>query len=91
MKILKMIPRGNQVLVRPDDEESRVSESGLVKPSNIEQEQKAIGTVIAVGAEVKDIKKGDRVIYGVYAGDPINFEEVDYKFVEDKFILGFIK
>lgn len=90
----KITPRGKQVLVRPDEEESRTLASGLVVPSNVEQEQRAIGTVLAVGSEIKDIKVGDRIIYGAYAGEKIRLresgKEVDYVLLFDEDVLAFL-
>jgi chaperonin GroES len=95
MKTPKIKPRGKQVLVVPDGEESRVSEHGLVTPGNVEQEKKAIGTVVAVGPEIKDMKKGDRVIFGVFAGERIRMresaKEVDYILLFDEDILALIE
>jgi len=95
MKKIKIIPRGKQVLVKPDEEKSRILESGLVTPDNVEQERKAFGVVIAVGSEITDIKKGDKVIYGTYSGDDISFadtgKEVDYKLIYEDEILAFIE
>lgn len=92
---MKIIPRKNQILVKPDPVGSRKSEYGIVMPSNIEQEQKAIGVVQAVGPQVKDLKKGDRVIYGAYAGEQIKIQEgskeVDYKILFDEDVLAFLK
>jgi len=91
----KITPRAKQVLVKPDGVESRESESGIITPSNIEQEQKAIGTVIAVGSDIKDIYRDDRVIYGAYAGEVIKFREggkdVEYRILFDEDILAFIE
>ena len=91
----KIIPRGKQVLVKPDGEESRVSKHGILTPSNVEQEQKATGTVLDVGKEIKDIVKGDRVIYGAFAGEKLKIREsskdVDYVLLFDEDILAFIK
>jgi len=53
-------PRGNYILVKPDAEASRTTESGLITPDNVEKERPCFGEVIAVGSLVKDIKKGDR-------------------------------
>ena len=95
MKIPTIIPRGKQVLVKPNDAESRVSEHGIISPDNEEQETKAIGTVIAVGPEIKDIKEGNKVIYGAFAGEQISFkestEEVDFVLLFDEDVLAFIK
>ena len=94
-KTIKIIPRGKQVLVEPDPEESRVSDTGIVTPHTTEQEQKAIGTVIEVGLDIKDIKKGDKVIYAKFGGEQISLHEstkdVDYILLYDEDILAFIE
>ena len=91
MNNLTIIPRGKHILVKPDDEESRVSKSGLVKPGNIEQERKSVGTVIEIGSEIEDIKKDDKVIYGTYAGDEVQLNDVEYKLIHEEYILAFLK
>lgn len=95
MKTPKITPRAKQVLVKPDEEGSRESEHGLLMPSNVEQEQKAVGTVVAVGGDIKDIKKGDRVIYAAYGGENLNFsndpKKVEYKLLFDEDILAFVE
>ena len=87
-------PRGKLVLVERDSEESRVSEHGLSTPDSVEQEKKSIGTVVAVGPDIKDLKKGDRVVFGTFAGDPMPLEEgskkVDYIFLHDEEILSHV-
>lgn len=86
---MKIKPRKLQILVKPQEEESRVSKkSGLVTPDSVEQEIKAIGEVVAIGGGIDDIKVGDKVIYGVYAGEVINFEEVEYKLLHDEDVLA---
>lgn len=93
-KKIKIIPRAKQVLVLPDIEQSHESEHGIITPTNVEQEQKAIGIVIAVGNEIKDIKKGDKVIFGAFAGEKIKLQEsskqVEYVLLFDEDILAFI-
>lgn len=94
-KVPKIIPRGKFILVKPDETEQVTSETGLAIPPNEEQEEKAYGTVVAVGDAIKDIKKGDRVIYGKYAGDEITFREnlkdVTYMLVEDQWVMAFLQ
>jgi chaperonin GroES len=94
-KKIKITPRGKQILVKPDGEPSRVSAVGVYKPDNVEQESKAIGTVEAVGPEVKDVKKGDRVVYGAFAGEKLAFnnsdKEVDFILLFDEDVLAFIE
>jgi chaperonin GroES len=95
MKIKKIIPRGKWVLVRPIEKESRTTDQGLILPASEEREQKALGTVVAVGKEVTDIKLGDEVIYGSFAGENMKRREgsveVDYKLLLDEDIIAFLK
>ena len=91
----KIIPRNKYILVKPDIEESKENEVGLSRPENTEDEQKAQGSVQAVGSEIKDIKKGDQVVYGVFAGEVLklreNGNEVDYKLLHDDDVIAFVK
>ena len=94
-KSVKIKPRGKQILVEPDPEESRVSDTGIIIPHTTEQEQKAIGTVLAVGPEIKDIKRDDRVIYAKFGGEQISLHgstnKVDYVLLYDEDVLAFIE
>ena len=85
-------PRGRMILVKSDSEESRVSELGIVTPSAVELERKAVGTVVAVSPMFENVtppydigipKVGDKIIYGIFAGEQIktreNSKEVEYR------------
>lgn len=92
----KIKPRAKQVLVRPDEETPRENAAGIIRPANEEQEQKAIGTIEAVGAGIDDLKKGDRVIYGAYAGEEISLsdakgKDVVYKILFDEDVLALLE
>ncbi len=87
----KIRARGKYILVEVDSDETRVSKHGIVTPTNVEQEKKSIGTVLSVGDQIKDIKKGDRVIFGTYAGDSVKMEDSEYKLLHDDDILAFLE
>lgn len=91
----KINPRGLQVLVRPDGEGSRENAAGIITPGNVEQEERAIGTVDGVGAGVEGLKKGDRVIYAKYAGDEVEMDHKDkkikYRLLLEEFVLATIE
>jgi len=93
MKKPKIEPIGKVIFVKQDPEASRITDSGLVKPSSVEQEKPSIGEVLAVGKSVKHIKIGDRVVYGRYAGQEISIHGVDYVLLyageEDTDVLAF--
>lgn len=82
-------PRKKYILVKPDSEESRESEYGIVTPSNIEQEKKAVGEVVAIGDDVADLKVGDRVVFQTFAGDDLKIKEVEYKLLHDDEIIAY--
>lgn len=94
-KLKKISPRGKWVLVRPIEKESCTTDQGLILPASEEREQKALGTVVAVGKEVTDIKLGDEIIYGAFAGEILKRregdKEVEYKLVFEEDIIAFLK
>jgi co-chaperonin GroES (HSP10) len=91
----KVIPRGKYMLIKTDEPESKENEAGLLAPSNEEAEEKAQGTVESVGEEVKGVMKGDRVVFGVFAGEVLKLKEngktVEYKLLHDDDVIAFIK
>ena len=93
-KTTKITPRRDQVLVKPDEDDSHVSDHGIIKPDNVEEETKAFGEVVSTGPEVKDLKKGDRVVYGKFAGEQLSVkekgEEVEYVLLQDEWVLAFL-
>lgn len=90
-------PRGKWVLVKQEEPDSKVQGNGLIIPPSEEKEQKARGVVEAVGNDpsLKDIKKGDHVIFGAYAGEKMEVKEGNKKtmflLLHDDDIIAFIK
>ena len=84
----KITPRGRNILVRVDPEENKENEFGLITPSNVEEEKKSMGEVIAVGEYVTDVNPGQRVLFGKYAGETVMLteegKEVEYKLLNDE-------
>ena len=87
-KTPKIIPRKNYILVKPDNTKTYESENGVFMPDNTEQEKKAYGEVIAVGSEIQDIKKGEKVIFALFAGDKIELQKVEYVLLHDDEVLA---
>jgi len=91
----KVIPRGKYILVKPDNVVLKENDAGLSMPANEEQEEKAQGIVEAFGDEVKGIKKNDRVVYGVLAGEVLKIKEggkeVEYKLLHDDDVIAFVR
>jgi len=90
---MNIIPRNKYVLVKPESE-GKKTDSGLVIPDTNEEEQKSQGIVEAVSKDLDvEIKKGDKVIYGAFAGEVIEDKKTKeiYNLVHEEDIIAFIK
>lgn len=83
-------PLSDRVLVLPNAAEEKTA-GGLFIPDTA-KEKPLMGKVIAVGpgtAEVKmEVKEGDQILYGKYAGTEINVDGVDYLIMKQSDILA---
>ena len=83
-------PLSDRVLVLPNPAEEKTA-GGLFIPDTA-KEKPRMGKVVAVGpgtADVKmEVKEGDTVIYGKYAGTEINVEGTDYLIMKQSDILA---
>lgn len=81
-----------KVLIQPQEAEAKTA-SGLIIPETA-KEKPQVGEVVMVGADKSDepmeLKKGDTVFYGKYAGTELNIDGVDYLLMSQTDIL-FIK
>lgn len=87
-------PLGDRALVRPATE-AEVTESGIVLPSTVDKEKKAEGEIKAVGSGEKisklDLKVGQKVLFGKYAGEEIKVGEETYKILSYEDILAVLE
>ena len=69
----RLTPKGDQILVQRREAEN-ISAGGLVIPEEAQAKDKpAEGVVMAVGPNVNDVKVGDHVLFGLYAGTEYAF------------------
>lgn len=85
-------PLADRVLVEPKAAETKTA-SGLIIPDNAKEKPQE-GTILAVGSGKKDepmeLKVGDQVLYGKYAGTEINAEGKSYLIMRQSDILAVI-
>ncbi|MDP3970685.1 MAG: co-chaperone GroES [bacterium] len=91
---MNLQPVGDRILVRPMSEEE-VTASGIVLPDTVDREKKAEGEIIAIG-DGEDVKKlnlevGSKVLFGKYAGDDVEYNDEDLKFLKFDEILAVVK
>jgi len=91
-KIMNVKPLSDRVLILPNPAEEKTA-GGLIIPDTAKEKPLA-GKVVAVGPGSKDVKmevkEGDRVLYGKYAGQELRIDGVDYLIMKQNDILAII-
>ncbi|RJR31428.1 co-chaperone GroES [Candidatus Parcubacteria bacterium] len=91
---MKLRPLGNRVVVKTLTEEES-TKSGIILPETVDKEKKAEGKILAIGDGEKikklDLKEGDTVIFGKYAGEEVKLDEKEYKILSDEDVLAVIE
>jgi chaperonin GroES len=92
MSEVKIKPLADRVLVEPQEAEQKTA-SGLYIPDTAKEKPQR-GIVVAAGPGTKDdkieVKAGDVVLYGKYAGTEISFDGKDYLIMRQSDILAII-
>jgi chaperonin GroES len=95
---MKIRPLQDRVLVKRVEEETK-TKGGIIIPDTA-KEKPIEGEVIAVGngkvledgkVRALDIKKGDRILFGKYAGTEVKIENVEHLILREEDILGVIE
>lgn len=85
-------PLSDRVLIQPNPAEEKTA-GGLIIPDTAKEKPLA-GKVIAVGPGTKEVtmevKVGDQVLYGKYAGQEIQIDSTDYLIMKQNDILAII-
>ncbi len=91
---MNLQPLGDRVLVKPLKEETTTA-SGIVLTTGTDEKKKDQGEVMAIGSGEKvqklNLEVGNKVVFGSYAGEEIEFENETYKVLEEKDILALIQ
>ncbi|WP_428265284.1 co-chaperone GroES [Haliangium sp.] len=95
---MKVRPIHDRLLVRRVEEES-TTQGGIIIPDSA-KERPLTGEVIAVGAGKRteagelialDVKAGDKVMFGKYAGTEIKIEGVEHLILREDEVLGVVE
>ena len=89
---MKIKPLADRVVVQPQEAETKTA-SGLYIPDTA-KEKPQHGKIVAVGSGKKDepmeLKEGDMVLYGKYAGTEINVDNEEYLIMRQSDVLAII-
>lgn len=92
---MKIRPLGEKILVQVLESESK-TKGGIILPDTA-KEEKSEGKVVAVGpgktlesgkVQAPEVKKGDKVIFGKYAGDEVLIDGVKHKIIKEEEVLA---
>lgn len=95
---MQLKPLDDRVLIKPADPEEKTA-SGLYLPQGAKEKPQQ-GTIVAVGPGrlLKDgkrapvaVKKGEKVVYGRYAGSEIELKGIKHVIIEESELLGVIE
>jgi chaperonin GroES len=95
---MKIRPLQDRVIVKRVEEEQK-TKGGIIIPDTA-KEKPIEGEVIAVGngkvqedgkVRALDVKKGDRILFGKYAGTEVKIENVEHLILREDDILGVIE
>lgn len=79
-------PLADRVVAVREKAESKTA-SGLYLPDNA-KEKPVVAKVEAVGPDVKNVKKGDRVIYKEYSTTELKIDGTEYLIVKEEDVLA---
>lgn len=92
MSDVKVRPLADRVVILPTEAEEKTV-SGIYIPDTAKEKPQR-GTVVAAGPGTKDVtmevKVGDVVLYGKYAGTEISIDGTDYLIMKQSDILAII-
>lgn len=85
-----MIKPIKELIVVQPDQELEKTKSGIYIPEQAKEKQQK-GTVISVGGQVREIKPGDKILFGKYSGSEVEVNGVLYLIFREDDVLGVLK
>jgi chaperonin GroES len=91
-KQINIKPLADRVVIEPKAAEEKTA-SGIFIPDTAKEKPQR-GIIVAVGSGTKDVvmevKTGDEVLYGKYAGTELNIDGTDYLIMKQSDILAIV-
>lgn len=96
---IKIRPLNDRIIVQRLDTDEQKSAGGIIIPDTAKEKPQE-GKIIAVGPGKRDeegkrmapdVKKGDRVLFGKYAGTEVKIDGQEYLIMREDDILGVLE
>jgi chaperonin GroES len=82
-------PIADYVLAQQEDAVTKTA-SGIFLPSQ-SQEKPKVAKVLAIGPDVKNVKKGSKIIYKTYSTNEIKLDKEEYILVKEEDVIATVK
>ena len=82
-------PLGERVLVKMDKVEEKTA-GGIYIPQTAQQEKTQIAVIEAIGADVKTVKAGQKILHDKYAGTSVKMDNEEYLILNIKDVLAIV-
>jgi chaperonin GroES len=82
-------PLDDRVVAEPIEASDKTA-AGLFLPSDA-KEKPQMAKVIAVGKNVKEVKKGDTILHGQYSSNEVKLDGKEYVILKEEDILAVVK
>lgn len=79
---VKIQPLADYVVAQQEEAETKTA-SGLYIPGGA-QEKPKVAKVLAAGKDVKNVKVGDRIIYGGYSNTDVKMDNETYMLIKEE-------
>ncbi len=95
---MRIRPLHDRVIVKRGDAETKTA-SGIIIPDSAKEKPQE-GEIVAVGSGIRkedgtvlplDVKVGDKILFGKYAGNEIKLDGEDYLMMKEDDIMGVIE
>ncbi len=95
---MKLRPLGDRIVVKPLEAEEK-TKGGIILPDTAKEKPQE-GKVVAVGkgkldesgkAMPMEVKVGDKILYGKYAGNEVTIDEEDYMILREDDVLAVVE
>jgi chaperonin GroES len=94
----KIRPLGDRLVVEPQELEAKTA-GGILIPDTADKDKPMQGTVLAIGQGKYidgkmlplQVKVGDRVLFGKYAGTNIKLEEREFLVMREEDVMGVVE
>lgn len=94
----KIRPLADRIVVEPKELETKTA-GGIVIPDTADKDKPMQGTVIAIGngkyidgkLQPLQVKIGDKVLFGKYAGTNFKFDDKEYLVMREEDVMGVLE